>query len=131
MDSPGYGRFDDYGLGGDYSEYFKKLFGGDLFKKPEYEPLSMLSVEDQEEWNMLNNKVFELQSEIREYAAKLDLFYTKLERLTKIYDRKLIVENGMIMVEKKPDPKTNKPKDSSGLNDPFDDYPDNDSSFGR
>ncbi len=112
-------NFGDYGYGGfgygdfNYADYFKKIFGYDLLKQPEYEPLSMLSDEDLKEYNYINNRLLEMQSEVRELTARKELFFSKLERITKIYDRKLTVENGMILVEKKPEPKSNKSKNGS------------------
>jgi len=67
---------------------------------PTFEPIAPLSEKENKEWEKLNSDIEKTRSKLSELEAKKKIFWIKLERKLKIYDRNLMVEGGMVMAEK-------------------------------
>jgi hypothetical protein len=100
----------------DKDSFLRNLFGLGSQLDPEYEPLTLLSPEDLKEWNDLQKKMFLLKADVKEFFARRELFWARLEKTTQIFDRGLRIENDMIMVEKKSSAKN----EGGNSNNPFD-----------
>jgi hypothetical protein len=93
----------------------RKLF--EMFQQGEnenFEPLAPLSKKEADEWEKLNNETAKIQTLKKENEAKRQLFWSKIEKKTGIYDRTLRIDNGMVLIQK--DEKSNcKAKGSGGI----------------
>jgi hypothetical protein len=68
-------------------------------KEEHFEPLAPLSKKEQDEWDRLHSNRARIKCMMEEADAKMQLFWSKIERKTKIYDKNMRIDNGMIMVE--------------------------------
>lgn len=65
----------------------------------EYEAIAPLSAKDNKEWEKLLSDLEKARSRLAEIEAKKKLFWIKIERKLKIYDRDLKIDGGMVMGE--------------------------------
>jgi hypothetical protein len=63
----------------------------------QYEPIAPLSKKDAEAWDKLQYDIEKAKSLVKEVEAKRILFWAKIEKKLKMYDRSLMIEGGMIM----------------------------------
>jgi hypothetical protein len=64
-----------------------------------YEPIAPLSTKENTEWEKIISDFEKAKSRIMEIDAKKRLFWIKLERRLKIFDRNMMIESGMVMAE--------------------------------
>lgn len=80
------------------SEMFEQMFNHG--NQPEsYEPVMPLSKKEQSEWDRLDIDYEKARSKIEEIEAKRKLFWIKMERKAKIFDRELKIDGGILMAE--------------------------------
>jgi len=85
----------------DFKKMHEMMDGGNDDEK--YEPLAPLSKKDSEEWDRIHQNRAKIRSLLSESDAKLALFWAKIEKKLKVYDRDLMIDNGMVLakIEKK------------------------------
>lgn len=89
-----FGGLSDNPLSNLFSKYLQSMT-----KEPRYEALAPLSLKDNKEWEKLISDYEKYRSKLLEIDAKKKIFWTKLERKLRIYDRNLKIEAGMVMGE--------------------------------
>jgi hypothetical protein len=82
-----------------FGKLFSRLMGSKPQSEIKYEPLAPLSKKDSEEWEKFSSDLEQARSKISEIEAKKSLYWIKIERKLKIFNKNLKIENGMVYVE--------------------------------
>lgn len=85
--------------GNPFRDLMAKIFQSRAEEEDHYEPIAPLTEKDSQEWDRLINEYEKAKSRLVELDARKKLFWIRLERKLKIYDRGLKIEGGMVLGE--------------------------------
>lgn len=94
---------------------FLNLFSQLMNNDKSYEPIAPLSKKENREWEKLVSDLEKARSRLSEIEAKKNIFWIKLERKLKIYDRDLMIEGGMVLAEKETKNNCKEPGDKHSI----------------
>jgi hypothetical protein len=80
-------------------DLFSRFMQNRLGQENRFEPIAPLSAKDNKDWEKILSDFEKANSRVMEVEAKRKLFWIKLERKLKIFDRNMTIEGGMVLAE--------------------------------